>query len=787
MRLWGRKSIPVSRETNTENQQMLDLCQMNNLQGAIELAMQNVLKKSYTLSDFVGMEDFNDTGGHFGTEFNLGSNAGRLKSMYSREPWTYATATLIARTLSSIPFIVIDEATDEIVENHPLCDLLNASNEIQDNTSLKWVSFLDLILGGNSFLVFDEKYRSAIHVPVEYVNIQLREGSCGAEGALKREQEGPISHIEIQGPAMCATGSASNRIEYKNVVHHKFPNPFNPFYGMSMFVAAVRPILLDRHKNEFEMAFYLRGATNAGVIETTQDISKARMDRLMRTFEQAFTGKRNWWRTLFLPKGAKWVNSGLTMKDMEHLEGLRENRRTLLAVLGIPPTKVGVVEDVNRSTSEVQDRTFYENTIIPLAKFWANGWNSSYLVRQIYPGYRIEPDLSGVEAVEGSLTSRGEAAQQVDKYLVINEIRQDILGYEPLKETDPRGNMFVAEIKPAMADPFGGPMTDPDPGDMGPEDPDLAEPTPAEDDPTDDDTDKQMLDGGTRKAQATESQSRTEKRQMRKYVKALDRYLGVFLSQVEYALRNQRDVRKYLDVHQDERVKVYVSEADPVLMDSQERGFTLGTHNAKTFSVPRVGRKQALTFDPVDLEAIEILREKDRDGKRQTLRQRNLTTFKGFDQTRTEIIMDIIERSLADGRTEDEIARTIRGTYDDNYSGQAQTIARTEVLSAVSAGIQWNHEVLGQVFSEVNKQWFHVGDVGANPDAREEHAAFENAGKNGVVPSSYEWENPTTGAKLRYPRDPQAGAKDVINCRCTMVTVIPETATSNAPAILDTE
>jgi hypothetical protein len=109
------------------------------------------------------------------------------------------------------------------------------------------------------------------------------------------------------------------------------------------------------------------------------------MKRLMNTFEQVFTGKRNWWRQIFLPKGAKWVSSGLTMSEMQHLEGLRENRLSILAALGIPPSKVGLVQDVNRSTSDNQDKDFWEESPWGWRRFegmldWMDLEDTSYLL-----------------------------------------------------------------------------------------------------------------------------------------------------------------------------------------------------------------------------------------------------------------------------------------------------------------------------------------------------------------------------------------------------------------------
>ena len=158
------------------------------------------------------------------------------------------------------------------------------------------------------------------------------------------------------------------------------------------------------------------------------------------------------------------------------------------------------------------------------------------------------------------------------------------------------------------------------------------------------------------------------------------------------------------------------------------------------------------------------------------LSQRAIESFIGMNETRTQEIIGLIADEISDGRSLEAIAGTIREAYGEAYKNQAFTVARTELLSAVSQGIKWNHDILGEVFSEVNKQWFHEGDGGSNPDARQNHVEFEG---EGAVDSDHKW-----GGVLSYPRDPSAPADETINCRCSMVSVIPEGASSNAEQIL---
>jgi len=809
-------------------------------------------KKSLQWQAFQAFESNDDTGNFFGLEFEIRATAARIKALYAREPWIYASATKVARALSNVSFKVYKVgASEPQPDTHPLHRLINGGGPLQDARSLRWAGALDLFLGGHCFIVTDEQYRTLIHIPLENVT----------QIVWKKGTEIGLDYIVVTNQNEPGSKSQGRIIKGEYVVQWKMPNPYNPFVGMSPFMAAARPILLDRYKSEFEMAFYLRGAANTGVIETTEDISQPRMARLLKTFESAFTGKRNWWRTLFLPKGAKWVNAGLSMADMQHLEGMKENRKAILAVIGVPPSAVGLTEDVNKATSEQQERELYENTIKPLAELIAAGWNTSTVFSQKYKGqFEAKPDFSGVSAVEGSLLTKGEQAKAVESYFLIDEIREELFGKEALP--DGKGQRFVAEVRgSSSSDPFSGlpfslsmaqtkrmvldeiikaegeaevyallaekssfdetkakawgrehgfkaeemgeevdhwrleqrPVSDfieeslrtiplakgilATVGQLKPlaisGDPTLALPEPS---PLPDDF-------SSMKAAATSSQNRIEDRLSKQYRRALDAYVELLVKQGVDALESKKDLTSFLANRKAERTRFYWSEAEAPLTKALDRGFSSANANAKMLQLDiRTKRSRFTPFSEVDQEAIDLLKERTEDEQRASLAARGIERFEGFDEVQTERMMQIIEDGFSRGDSFEKIARELREEMmGEAYQNQARTIVRTEILSAVSAGLHWNNDVLGQVFSEVRKQWLHQGDAGTNPDAREDHADFEGQKD---VPQDYKW-SAGGRAGLGYPRDPSGEGSDIINCRCSMISVIPDSATSNAPQIIE--
>src|SRR5690606_20728327 len=118
-------------------------------------------------------------------------------------------------------------------------------------------------------------------------------------------------------------------------------------------------------------------------------------------------------------------------------------------------------------------------------------------------------------------------------------------------------------------------------------------------------------------------------------------------------------------------------------------------------------------------------------GQRTVLAQRSIDRFKGFNETRSKEILDMIAIGLESGKTTEQIAATIRADYGETYKNQSFTIAKNELLNAISQGMKWNDDILKQIFSKTGKQWFHVAP---SKDSRDNHIGFESDGDKGVVP-----------------------------------------------------
>lgn len=128
------------------------------------------------------------------------------------------------------------------------------------------------------------------------------------------------------------------------------------------------------------------------------------------------------------------------------------------------------------------------------------------------------------------------------------------------------------------------------------------------------------------------------------------------------------------------------------------------------------------------------------------------------DQMR-KLLTDSFEQGVAVG----EVAARVQEKFSEIEEGRAWTIARTETLSAVSAGQDRKRADFKERFpkSKLMKMW-----VSAQDDrVRDSHQELDGQS----VAEDEEFSN-----GLKYPREKGGEASEIINCRCTVMSFVSE-------------
>ena len=147
------------------------------------------------------------------------------------------------------------------------------------------------------------------------------------------------------------------------------------------------------------------------------------------------------------------------------------------------------------------------------------------------------------------------------------------------------------------------------------------------------------------------------------------------------------------------------------------------------------------------------------------LQDRELVLANVFSNISEQINRIIGEGFLEDGLSQREIAKRIREKAPQISKSRAALITRTETHSAVGHAQHAYHEVLrDSIGVNMSKRWVSTADG----RTRSAHAAA-----NGQTVEMDE-DFLVGGARMRFTGDPRGGARNVINCRCTVVYVNDE-------------
>lgn len=342
---------------------------------------------------------------------------------YARNAICYRCVRMIAEATASIPMRIMEEG--EYYKDHPILELLNNPNPNQCGPELleEWYGYL--LVSGNSYM----ELVSLNQLPKElYIlrpdRMKIIAGNSGWPEAYQYTVDGQSITFEL--PA---------KEQQSSILHQTFFHPTNDYYGLSPFEAAASAIDIHNAASAWNKALLDNSARPSGaLIYTNKDsqLTAEQYERLRQELEENFEGSKNAGKPLLLEGGLDWKNMGLTPKDMDFIEAKYVAAREIALALGVPPMLLGIPGDNTYSNYAEANRTFWRQTILPLAEKGAKA-----LTKWLRPTYgatiSLKPDISEVSALSDERELLWQRLQATE-FLTINEKRA-IIGYPPLEES----------------------------------------------------------------------------------------------------------------------------------------------------------------------------------------------------------------------------------------------------------------------------------------------------------------------------------------------------------------
>ena len=347
------------------------------------------------------------------------------KEGYLKNAIVYRCVNEISKGASAVPLLL--KNGDEIVEQHPLIDLLNRPNPLQSYSEFFNSLFGYVLLGGNAYIL---KVGSDMGTPQELH--QLRPDRMVIKGSGNPI---PDRYEYVVNGRVQKTYKVDQVNGYSEVKHVKLWNPLDDYYGLSPMSAAAVEVDQFNMSSKHNVNLLQNGARPSGaVIFKPQDdagfaanLSESQRQQLLTDLNNRFSGAGNAGRPMLLEGDFDWKEMGLTPKDMD-FHRLKNMAATDIALcFGVPSQLVGVPDAQTYANVSEARLALYEETIIPHLRKIQSDLNE-WLVPLYDDRLKLEFDIDSIpalserkrrtyenvtSAVREGIMTRNEAREQI--------------------------------------------------------------------------------------------------------------------------------------------------------------------------------------------------------------------------------------------------------------------------------------------------------------------------------------------------------------------------------------
>jgi HK97 family phage portal protein len=154
--------------------------------------------------------------------------------------------------------------------------------------------------------------------------------------------------------------------EPHEIIHIKIENPNDDIYGLSPLESLKWAVGADLYAQRYNAAFFANSGVT-GTIIGVRNADPAEIQRNRKWLEENYMGPEAAHKPIILEGESISISKSVaTHTEMGFLEGRTFIIQEILAVLDVPPAKLGRMDSANRSNSKEQDKTFRTESVAPL-------------------------------------------------------------------------------------------------------------------------------------------------------------------------------------------------------------------------------------------------------------------------------------------------------------------------------------------------------------------------------------------------------------------------------------
>ena len=564
-----------------------------------------------------------------------GMNYETYLRLYGQIGWLFGAVSLISESVADVDWHLYrtDKGEKEEIDNHPLLDLINRVNRFQTWNQFSQLLEMYVLLVGESFIVLNTKRILGRLQPVEMWLAPPQ------YMVVRPDPKKYISHYEFR------RGTATLELPVEEVIHIMNPNPADPFRGVGATQAIGVDLDSERYATRYQNRLFYNDATPGLLIEFPSLPPLPQRQQLREEWDEIHRGWRNARKTGFLWGGAKANTVTMTNRDMDFWRLRKINRETILGTFRIPTSLMGLAEVGSRARAEADEYIFAKRVVKPALTRIRESLNE-----QLCPLYDERIELGYEDPVpENREQLVAEVDAMVARGVYSREEAREILG----KDRDPQ-----------KTDTFLLPMN--------------IIPSPAKGPP------KPLLEGLTGPIERALSDDQKDARwkvyaaktagQEKMFINMLaslwDEQLREILKGIEAGKRDD-----FLD--EEAENEKFRESFEPIISDVYSTAYEDTLKDLEGKALPGGITKQEGILDQAALEWIAT---------------RSLFLSKSINKTTIGDVRRELARGFAEGESNPQLAKRIRGYFKSGLEHRAPMTARTETIAASNEGALQGYE-----------------------------------------------------------------------------------------------
>lgn len=659
---------------------------------------------------------------------------------YGRSP-RLGVVTKIAEDLSFIPGRLIHQNLDgedeDLPENHPFWTFWNRPNPLPQFTQEAiWQLFqVYLLLVGEAYMVIEKDWfgfpAELWPLPPHWVTATPTAGN-------------PYYTVRTASGLMA-------QIHVNDMFVQMELNPIDPYgRGLGQAQGIADEVEIDEYASAFEKRFFYNDATPSSIIAIEGADADA-VKRFEADWNNKFRGVSNSHRSAVTSGKVSAVKLADNMKDLDMVNGRQFLRDTTLEHFHMPREIMGITENSNRSTAEAAQYIYAQNVLTPmknkresavniqLVPYW--GDDVRYQYNEIIPRNQEFDKMVAMEGWTAGVLMRNEARKKIDMEPTENgDVFQAPLLFGYVSATQDLTSVSTGAQAGGVADYYDTVYMEEDPESGNKE-------IKASISHVDQQAVRQL--GRAQHDQARQAENAATQYFSRTRRSVLEALRGAAIAGKSEANNGSSFAELQMQL---EGITAPIARAEVVIgfvekmtdwtQDEEQIRELLTNMWSKTYERGQ-GIMQTLynLKNPYQPQSRDIFK---RMGGKQIAKDISGTT--------KSKIVEIIDSGLAEGADVDELARRI-GASSELGPYRAKLIAKQETANSISAA---NYDSMKE--GGVRRHKWMASTIGHEP--RPSHRKL-----NGQVRNIGE----RFANGLRYPRDREGPAEEVVNCECWTV------------------